>query len=486
MKIILTSALLMGSAHAFVGPSSSPITGSRTPAGTLLRMSSNDPTSTGFDSFSSFKRNEAAKAMPYGEASRKFRRTVYSHDDWKKHRSPDRFFFYVTAIFKSGVYRNLLREVAATVAVASFIVVWNAYVGGYTDFNGIPHEAVINVGFLPKLTLPLTPFTLASPSLGLLLVFRTNTSYGRWDEARKNWGSNINRTRDLNRMANAYYDSTGVSDEQREDDLKTVALCTWAFVRAMKRHLSPEEEDEAAFKAELYEKLPQRQAEMIIAAAHRPNRALQDLSNSIEDLPMHFMRKNQIHGDLTQFEDNLGSSERLLTSPVPVFYTRHLARFLAVWLLLLPFALYDPMKFTWNSIGLIPATAIISVFLFGIEELATQLEEPFTILPMQAFCDKIYNWCMEISTWSPGDYGRPMKPIKAQHEFFAQVGIESGEAPVAHNVPPPVVVEQTVVAATPPPPPPVTPSYQSSFDQPPPPPSSTNGGLGNYLDQLGP
>ena len=58
---------------------------------------------------------------------------------------------------------------------------------------------------------------------------------------------------------------------------------------------------------------------------------------------------------------------------------------------------------------MIPATAAISVFLFGIEELATQLEEPFTILPMQAFCDKIYNWCTEIVSFTPGDNGMTVK-----------------------------------------------------------------------------
>jgi hypothetical protein len=47
----------------------------------------------------------------------------------------------------------------------------------------------------------------------------------------------------------------------------------------------------------------------------------------------------------------------------------------------------------------------MSTFLYGIEELANQMEEPFTILPMQAFCDRIYQWCMEISTWKPGDNG---------------------------------------------------------------------------------
>ena len=65
---------------------------------------------------------------------------------------------------------------------------------------------------------------------------------------------NINHTRDLVRMASAYYDNTGVTEEQRKQDLNLVALCTWAFVRSMKRHLSPEDEDEADFQAELYEK----------------------------------------------------------------------------------------------------------------------------------------------------------------------------------------------------------------------------------------
>ena len=216
---------------------------------------------------------------------------------------------------------------------------------------------------------------------------------------------NINHTRDLVRLASAYYDRTKTSPQVVQQDLDRVALATWAFVRSMKRHLSPEWDDEEDFAKELKEKLPAKQAEGILAAAHRPNRALQDLSFAIEVLPMHFIRKNEIHRAATIFEDNLGSSERLLTSPVPLFYSRHTARFLSVWLLLLPFGLWDAMGNTWNHAGVIPATAAISIFLFGIEELATQLEEPFTILPMQAFCDKIYNWCTEIVSWQPNDNG---------------------------------------------------------------------------------
>ena len=108
----------------------------------------------------------------------------------------------------------------------------------------------------------------------------------------------------------------------------------------LKRHLSPEWEDEEPFKAELYEKLPAKHPEKILAAAHRPNRALQDLSFAIEALPVNFIRKNEIQRATTIFEDNLGSSERLLTSPVPLFYSRHTARFVAIWLVALLFAMY--------------------------------------------------------------------------------------------------------------------------------------------------
>jgi putative membrane protein len=335
----------------------------------------------------------------YGEGSRKYRRTVYTHNEWVKHRSSDRFIRNISSMISSGVYKSLGREVAATTSIATFLVVWNALTGGYTDFDGVQHEAIIAA--LPQLTLPLTPFTLLSPSLGLLLVFRTNSSYGRWDEARKFWGLNINHTRDLNRMATAWYGHDGIPVDPavRAEHLRQVSLCTWAFVRSMKRHLSPPAEDEDDFVAELNARLSPEQAQGIIKAAHRPNRALYDLSVAIDRLPMHFMRKNEINKNLSIFEDTLGGSERLLSSPVPLFYSRHTARFLSTWLLLLPFAMYEPFKGSWNHVMEIPAIALASLFMFGIEELATQLEEPFTILPMQGFCDKIGMWCDEIVSW---------------------------------------------------------------------------------------
>jgi len=412
---------------AFVPPSTSSTTAKAnhvqstivpaTTSTTQLQMAGNGPPDT------------ATKDIPYGETSRKFRRTVYTHEDWVKHRSSDRFIKNLFSIVNSGIYKNVGREVASTTSIATLVFLWNILTVGYDDWNQIHHLPLINSYYVPGVTLPMAAFTLASGSLGLLLVFRTNTAYQRWDEARKNWGMNINHTRDLVRMGNAFYDRTNVSDEIRHEDLQRLSVCTWAFVRSMKRHLSPEWEDEASFRLEMYERLPtEEQANAIINAAHRPNRALYDLSMAIENLPMHFIRKNEMHKAVTIFEDNLGSSERLLTSPVPLIYNRHTARFLSIWLLLMPLSLYKPFDSTWNHIGMIPATAMISLFLFGIEELATQMEEPFTILPMQAFCDKIGNWCNEIVSWEDGDNGTTTaKTYQGYSEiYFENLGSSPG------------------------------------------------------------
>lgn len=113
--------------------------------------------------------NLANDFRKYGEESRPYRRTVYSHEDWVRHRSPDRFSRNLSTFASSGIYKSLFKEVVATSTVASFVVVWNMIFGDYQGLDGVTHEGIMHDSLLPILSLPLSPFTLSSPSLGLLL-----------------------------------------------------------------------------------------------------------------------------------------------------------------------------------------------------------------------------------------------------------------------------------------------------------------------------
>ena len=266
------------------------------------------------------------------------------------------------------------------------------------------------------------------PPPEIISAYRTNRSYQRWDEARKAWGLNINRSRDLVRQAVSWTDPTLTSTDplsltdpdwaeseeggmlyfdvnRRKDSLIRVSNAVWAFNRCLMRHLSNPKEDEDKFEVELRSKLSPELTDQIIGAVHRPNRAMQELSAAVNGLPMHFLRRTEIDRDVMVFENTCGGCERLFSSPIPIFYTRWTARFLSLGLLLSPFALWDSFRDTWNHAALIPAAAILSLFLFGIEELAVQLEEPFSILPMQGFCDKIGANVDEIVEFGTAGFG---------------------------------------------------------------------------------
>jgi predicted membrane chloride channel (bestrophin family) len=196
---------------------------------------------------------------------------------------------------------------------------------------------------------------------------------------------------------------SNISKQRQDADLKHLNLCLWAYLRTMKRQLSSKEEDEIAFLNDVHEKLPKEHAAVLLAAQHRPIRALQDLSYAIENLNMSTFRKDELHEAVTSFEVVLGTMEQILAAPVPLFYTRHTMRFLFSWLSLLPTALYagiaNPASPLWNSLLLVPIMYILSMFLFGIDEIAMQCEEPFSILPQQKFCDSTYKDCLEIASF---------------------------------------------------------------------------------------
>jgi len=324
--------------------------------------------------------------ISYSERSRPYRRDVFAYDDWVRHRSSERFAGRLGKLTKSGIVRSLSKEIGLIAGAAVFICVFNALLGGgYDDFSGVHHEALVE-GF-PVLKLPAMFFTLSSPALSLLLVFKTNTSYQRWDEARKNWGAIVNNSRTIMRQGSSWVHQANIPSEEKHRLMARLASAVWAFPRSMTRHTLSAAEDEEDYANDCRSNLREDLAEDLIAARHKPTRAMYELSCAINEFPLSDWRRVAMDEAATHLCDAMGSNERIFTSPVPRFYTRHTARFLEVWLLLMPLTLYNAFDYTWNHWGMIPATVIISFFLLGIEELGIQLEEPFTVLP----CHKISN-----------------------------------------------------------------------------------------------
>ena len=104
------------------------------------------------------------------------------------------------------------------------------------------------------------------------------------------------------------------------------------------------------------------------------------------DLPASTPRRAsaRIDSTISILLDLTGANERIFKSPIPLVYTRLTSRFLAVFLTLLPLALWSQLGESWNHWATIPAEFLISFFLFGIEEVGIQIEEPFSILPLEA------------------------------------------------------------------------------------------------------
>jgi putative membrane protein len=199
------------------------------------------------------------------------------------------------------------------------------------------------------------------------------------------------------------------TNEAGKELLDQVVEAAWLFPRSVMNKLTGPDDDEV-YQDELLKQFGEDDTASfvprIMSAPDRPLAALMNLSLAVNALPISGEQLIEIDKSLVILGDSLGACERIFSAPVPLVYTRHTARFVSLWTLLLPFAMYE--EFAKNgelALGLIPVSAILALFLFGIEELAIQLEEPFSILPMQNFCDGILQAGTGLKDWSMDSKG---------------------------------------------------------------------------------
>jgi putative membrane protein len=271
----------------------------------------------------------------------------YDPHDWRSHLLD----------IKGSMVRQISHRVLLCVAWSALVV----YV----------HKYHVNLAVSDK------AHTLIGVALGLLLVVRTNASYDRFWEGRKQWGSIINETRNLGRAA-----SVLLADAP--DLLRTLLGWTTAFPYAAMHSLRGSEGLGPAA-----DWLPAEDVAKTLQAPHLPLAVSLRLSEQLAE-----GRRRGLLSDYAQMTldnnvqlliDYLGSCERIHRTPLPFAYVVHLRRALIVYCFTLPFAVVE--AFGWAAI---PATLFLAYTLYGMEEIGVQIEDPFGVddndLPLERFC----------------------------------------------------------------------------------------------------
>lgn len=248
--------------------------------------------------------------------------------------------------------------------------------------------------YVYRVGIPATVHSLVGLALGLLLVFRTNASYDRFWEGRKQWGGMVNETRNLARASKVL-----LADAK---DLHQ-AICHWTvawsysamYLLRGKKALGPGAEA-----------LPEDERREVLQAPHVPLAVAVKISRLLDDA-----RRRGVITDIQQMAldqnvqlliDYVGACERIHKTPLPFAYVVHLRRALILYCFSLPFALIE--TFRWATIGLV---FVLAYTFFGIEEIGVEIEDPFGTddndLPLDRICRTIQGNVLALAGDGPSE-----------------------------------------------------------------------------------
>lgn len=200
--------------------------------------------------------------------------------------------------------------------------------------------------------------------LSILLVFRTNTAYDRWWEARKLWGQLTNNSRNLAlRIASLL---PAADKANRSFYRKSIPL----FATTLKEHL---QSNETRF---MLDEKDHPEFTSLDENKHGPNQVAAMIFKRTDSL----YKEGVISGDqlillnqeLLSFTDICGACERIKNTPIPFTYTSFIKKFISVYVLTLPYGFVFSLGYF-----VIPAVAFAFYILTSLELIAEEIEDPF-------------------------------------------------------------------------------------------------------------
>ncbi|EFJ42121.1 hypothetical protein VOLCADRAFT_97891 [Volvox carteri f. nagariensis] len=341
---------------------------------------------------------------------------TFTFDDWKRHRSSNRYLYHLKTLSESGIVRGIAAPVLFVTAFTAGMTL--LYVVAALN---VAHAARMLPAWLPPLpNIAIEPIQLTSIALSLLLhmltgvrhessetppkprhprlltcrrfpcaplslpvlfydmekVFRTNASYSRWDEGRRSFGSITTVSRDIARQAFAWFRTDDMTNRSR--------LGRWlvALGRVTMVHLR----EEHGMQEELKGVLKPQEIDAVTSSIHAPSFCLQMITWTIRTAGLPQELVIRMDENVSRLTDAVSACERILNTPIPLSYTRHTARFLMAWLVCLPFCLWS-----YCGLAMVPIAALVAFVLLGIEEIGVYIEEPFSILALEKLVNKLEN-----------------------------------------------------------------------------------------------
>ncbi len=288
---------------------------------------------------------------------------------------PEKFTLYTDE--KLSFLRVILR---LTRALILGVIPWALLSGVYgvivSYLTHHKHIVVFNdIKALPNLVLCLNLV------LNLLLIFRTNAAHERFWEGRKLWGGLVNTVRNLTRKMSIIIEEQEPQDRVEKEAIMQLVI---AFAVAMKLHLRGQ-----PINSELAFLMPFSQYHELQYVNHPPLKIALWIEDYLQyQYKLKYIDVYQLTA-LNQLLDEmvniLGGCERILRTPIPLVYTITLKILFVIYFSVLPWEMAHGLTW-WTG----PLLAILCFILLSIDEIATEIEEPFgpgsNDLPLDIIC----------------------------------------------------------------------------------------------------
>ncbi|PLB44256.1 UPF0187-domain-containing protein [Aspergillus steynii IBT 23096] len=276
----------------------------------------------------------------------------------------------VLRFVKGAIHGAILLSVTLHAVFSAFVVCLDLYI---FDTVGLPNSII------PSLSIV----------VGLMLVFRNQTSYSRFWDGRNAMNTLYTCIRNLVRTIITHgYSSKGPPSAAEKEDIERTIRILMAIPYAVKNHLRAEwgaawalgndvgEDGIAAYNHDYASLLP--------AGLEGHEDEGLGLPFQLSFFVDGFIKRgvdrgwfnapgaSQMQAQLNTLMDAYGKMETIGLTPIPVAHLIHQKQVLALFGCVLPFGMVDDMGW-WT----VPIVSLVIFTLYGIEGIGSQLEDPF-------------------------------------------------------------------------------------------------------------